>query len=169
MKQHEKNLIEHAYDGIQEFDNPMPLWLTLILIFSIFFSIGYMLWYHVVDKGVLPVQAWEAEMAVVAEQRAAQRAQAAEVDLHALLTDATALADGEQVYATYCASCHAPDGAGLIGPNLTDDVWIHGAGTVTDIAQVIAGGVLDKGMPAWEGVIGLEKVQRVAAWVANLR
>lgn len=169
MKQHEKNLIEHAYDGIQEFDNPMPLWLTLLLVGTIFFAIGYLAWYHVFDRGVLPAQAWQAEMAVVAEQRAARRAQAAEVDLQALLTDAAALAEGEQIFATNCAPCHAPDGSGLIGPNLKDATWIHGTGTVTDIAQVVANGVLDKGMPAWEGVIGLEKVQRVSAWVANLR
>lgn len=168
MKKHEENLIEHSYDGVQEYDNPMPLWLTLLFIGSIIFSIGYMAWYHVFDKGVLPVQAWEEEVAAAAAVRAEQRAQAATVDLQALLNDSAALAEGEQVYGIYCASCHAPDGGGLIGPNLRDGTWLHGSGTVTDIVEVVAHGVLDKGMPGWEGVLGIEKVQRVSAWVTTL-
>lgn len=168
MKKHEENLIEHSYDGVQEFDNPMPLWLTLLFIGSIFFAVAYMAWYHVLDKGILPVQAWEAEVAAAGAVRAEQRAQAATVDLYALLGDSAALADGEQTFGMYCASCHGPDASGLIGPNLHDEVWLHGSGTVTDIAQVVAAGVLDKGMPGWESVLGIEKVQRVSAWVATL-
>ncbi len=168
MKKHEENLIEHSYDGVQEYDNPMPLWLTLLFIGSIFFAVAYMAWYHVLDKGVLPVQAWEADVAAAEALRAEQRAQASTVDLQALLADSAALAEGEETYGIYCASCHAPDASGLIGPNLRDATWLNGSGTVTDIAQIVAMGVLDKGMPGWESVLGIEKVQRVSAWVATL-
>src|SRR5690606_6343141 len=75
---------------------------------------------------------------------------------------------GKTVYATNCASFHAPDGGGLIGPNITDNYWIHG-GKPADIYHVVAGGVLDKGMPPWEKTLKPEQLRAVVAYVVSLK
>ena len=66
-----------------------------------------------------------------------------------------------------CAPCHRPDGGGLIGPNLTDDYWLHG-GRPTEILQTITDGVLDKGMPPWGKTLKPEQLTAVAAYVLSL-
>jgi cytochrome c oxidase cbb3-type subunit 3 len=76
--------------------------------------------------------------------------------------------DGEETFTTNCAACHRADGGGLIGPNLTDDAWIHG-GTITDIYTTVTKGVLDKGMPAWEKVLKPEQLAEVVAYVTTLK
>ena len=74
--------------------------------------------------------------------------------------------EGGKVFATKCAPCHGPQLQGSIGPNLTDDFWIHGKGTAAEIAQIVRQGVPDKGMPAWEALLKPEEIQQVAVYVA---
>ncbi len=83
-------------------------------------------------------------------------------------TDDDNLAKGKVIFEKNCAACHAPDGGGGIGPNLTDDYWIHG-GTFKDIVQTITVGVPAKGMIPWEKTLNQEKIQQVASYVATLR
>jgi cytochrome c551/c552 len=68
---------------------------------------------------------------------------------------------GQVVFATFCAACHGPEGAGLVGPNLTDTVFLHG-GTKADIVKVITKGVGDKGMPTWEPILTPTQIDQVA-------
>jgi cytochrome c oxidase cbb3-type subunit 3 len=161
-------LFEHAYDGIQEYDNPMPGWWVLVFWATILFSAVYVL--NVVP-GVGPGKGWlaryAAEMAAAEKKYAALRApQATPPDevLRALAADPATTPAGRSVYMANCMPCHRADAGGVIGPNLTDDYWIHG-GRPGDIHRVIAGGVLDKGMPAWSAVLAPDDVNRVAAYV----
>lgn len=163
----DKYLIKHEYDGIQEYDNPMPLWLNLLFVGTVIFSVGYMFWFHGGGGGVLPIEAYEREMAAVAEQREAARAAAPAVDLEALAGDPEIIAAGRVHYDTYCAACHGATGEGLIGPALNDDQWVHG-GDLADIVRVVADGVLDKGMPGWDSVLGPERVRQVSVYVKSL-
>jgi cytochrome c oxidase cbb3-type subunit 3 len=78
------------------------------------------------------------------------------------------IAAGKVVYDANCAVCHRPDGGGLIGPNLTDDAWLHGS-SPTAIRTTISTGVLAKGMPAWERILTPDQVNAVAAYVVTLR
>jgi cytochrome c oxidase cbb3-type subunit III len=78
------------------------------------------------------------------------------------------MAQGQQIYTTYCAPCHRPDGGGLVGPNLTDDYWIHG-NSYTDSVKVIINGVPEKGMLTWRGVLKPQEIQAVASYVYTLR
>jgi cytochrome c oxidase cbb3-type subunit 3 len=75
---------------------------------------------------------------------------------------------GKATYASMCSSCHAADGGGLIGPNLTDPYWIHG-GQPMDILAVVNAGVLDKGMPAWGKVLKPDQLLAVASYVTTLQ
>ena len=76
---------------------------------------------------------------------------------------------GRQVYNVNCASCHGEKGEGLVGPNLTDDFWLHTDGTLMSIRQVVVAGVPAKGMPAWEKMLSPEEMVQVVAFLGTLR
>jgi cytochrome c oxidase cbb3-type subunit III len=159
-------LIEHSYDGIQEYDNPMPRWWVLTFWATIVFSVMYTF-----DVGFGTGEGRVAQYAAdMAAWREAHPAGGAPVDTAALLAmaaNADAVHEGGETFAKYCAACHAADGGGLIGPNLTDSSWLHG-GRIDEIHAVIANGVLAKGMPAWAKQLKPEEVDQVTAYVWSL-
>lgn len=160
-----------AYDGILEDDNRLPRWWLATLWGSVAFAFAYWGWFHTLGVGVLPTQALAAQLAVkqVAEEKA--EAVAGVVDdavLLALSKDAAAIERGRAVYMASCIACHADKGQGLVGPNLTDDVWVHD-NTPTAMLELISVGVLTKGMPAWKPVLGAEKVKDVTAFVLTMK
>lgn len=164
------SLLEHEYDGIVEYDNPLPGWWVWSFWASFFFSIGY-LFHYWAGNGVSVGDSYEEEMAVVRAERAQQAlAQAVtEESLQEVLADQVSLTEGAGVYASRCAPCHAEQGQGLIGPNLTDSHWIHGRGQLMDIYEVVAQGVLEKGMPAWDRQLTPAELRRVVAYVGSIR
>jgi cytochrome c oxidase cbb3-type subunit 3 len=95
-------------------------------------------------------------------------AESGPAELAAMAGNAQVVAAGKAVFATNCASCHRADGGGLIGPNLTDDAWIHGA-TLPEIHRTVSEGVLAKGMPNWGKLLRPDDVDAVVAYVASLR
>ena len=167
----EEPLFEHEYDGIQEYDNPMPRWWVLIFWATIVYSAVYLLnVVPFVGEGKGRVASYQEEMAAAAKKYAASRApRPAPSDdvLRALAADPKERDAGKSVFLTNCMPCHRADAGGVIGPNLTDDFWIHG-GRPGDIHRAIAGGVLDKGMPAWSAVLAPGDVDRVAAYVVSV-
>src|SRR5690606_8886494 len=113
----------------------------------------------------------EYEAAVAKYEASAPPPVVASVDddqLSGLVSQSSVVAEGKTVYDANCAACHRPDGGGLIGPNLTDDAWIHG-GKPTEIHRTIATGVLAKGMPPWERILRPEQVNAVTAYVISLK
>jgi cytochrome c oxidase cbb3-type subunit 3 len=162
-------LLEHSYDGIQEYDNPMPRWWVITFWATIIFSILYLLDVPGIGIGEGRIAEYNAEMerakALLATTEPAD-ASSSEA-LAALVGNQTVLADGKQVFTQYCAACHRPDGGGQIGPNLTDDSWIHG-GTLLDIRNTVSAGVLPKGMPEWRQVLKPGQVDAVAVYVKSL-
>ena len=83
------------------------------------------------------------------------------------LTDASDLDAGKKVFTTMCAACHAPDGGGTVGPNLTDDYWLHGGG-VKDVFKTITYGWPDKGMKSWKDDYSPLQIQQIASYVLSL-
>lgn len=168
-------LLDHDVDGIREYDNPMPRWWLWIFWVTIAWSVLYVL--NVipgVGSGRGRIANHEAELAraeaTFGAARAAATSQAASVtpeSIMALVDDASAMAAAKEKFAATCMPCHLADGGGSIGPNLTDDHWLHGAQPM-DIHRVISQGVLDKGMPAWDSVLGPDDVRLLAAYVATL-
>lgn len=166
---------DHDYDGIREFDNPLPKWWLFTLYGSIVFGVCYWFYYHTLGAGLLPAaelaeemaQAQAAEDARLAQQEA-QGKGVNEEALAALVKDGEAVGRGAAVFKQNCVACHGDRGQGLVGPNLTDAYWIHGT-KLKDNYRIIAGGVLDKGMPAWKTMLGMSKVRDVAAYVISLR
>ena len=163
----QERILDHAYDGIQEFDNPLPRWWVWIFWATIVFSILYMIDIGGWMRGPGRVADYDRAMADASKRYAVTSGPVDAVALSALTRDRQALALGKTVYATNCAVCHRADGGGNIGPNLTDDYWLHGGG-VEAIHKTIAEGVLDKGMPNWGKILSAEQVNAVTAYVASL-
>ena len=169
----EDRLLDHKYDDIQEYDNPLPGWWTLIFWATIVWAVLYFFnFIPGVGSGKGRIADYERDMAVAAQKYGTPQQQAAKaIDENAVLAalkSPTDLAAGKQVFATTCVPCHLADAGGSIGPNLTDDFWIHGA-RPKDILTTVTNGVPDKGMPTWGPVLGPQKIAQVAAYVVTLR
>jgi cytochrome c oxidase cbb3-type subunit 3 len=167
----EDRLLDHEYDGIREYDNPMPRWwlatLWLTIIFSVLYALNVI---PTVGSGPGRIAEYEAAVAVGDSIAAAHNPVAAidEAGLLAVARDPAKLAEGRATFASTCSPCHAADGGGNIGPNLTDRYWIHG-GRPMDVLRTVNTGVLEKGMPAWGQTLNPEQVIAVAAYVTTLR
>ena len=162
-------LLDHSYDGIQEYDNPMPRWWVITFWATIIFSVLYALNVPGIGNGEGRIADYNADMAKAAVRRAQLEpagGPGAEA-LAALASSANALSDGKQAFTTYCAACHRADAGGQIGPNLTDDAWIHGSSLV-EIRATINDGVLAKGMPEWGKVLKPDQVNALAVYVKSL-
>ena len=92
-----------------------------------------------------------------------------ESELLTLLEEPTELTSGEEIFLDKCALCHGDSGEGFIGPNLTDNYWIHGKGKISDIAATIRSGVPDEGMAAWQGRFPEENILQIAAYIKSLK
>jgi len=161
--------IVSEHDGIQEQDNLLPRWWVGLFIATVVFGFLYLGWYHVLGLGDGQEKKY-ADMVVQAEaaQAARQKQLLASMDLTAPSTQASVLAEGGDLYQANCASCHHSTGRGLIGPNLTDAHWIHGA-TFADNMAVIENGVLAKGMQAWKDSLSLRQRHAVASYIYSIR
>jgi len=168
----EARLLAHAYDGIREYDNPLPGWWRAIFWGSIVFAAGYFIWFHVGNWGATPDQRYRAALAEYDSKKdrreAAEAANVSEDVLVRTTQDPKALAHGAEVFKNRCVSCHTEDGHGLIGPNLTDLYQIHGS-TRMDIYTTVRGGVPGTAMPAWGEQMAATDVMAVAAFVTTLR
>lgn len=166
--QNDKNLIEHNYDGIQEYDNPLPRWWVYLFYATIVFSVLY--YFNIAGLGIGKgrIANYEADVAAWKAAHPEPEGGATPEQLAALAADQSAIAAGKTVFTTNCASCHRPDGGGMIGPNLTDDAWIHG-GTLPEIHKTITEGVLAKGMPNWGKLLKPDQVNAVTVYVASLK
>ncbi len=164
----EDKILEHSYDGIQEYDNPMPRWWLLTFAGTVIFSIIYYFNVGPIGNGKGRIADYEADMKAFAAAHPAPSGTISPETLNALIADKGKVEAGKTVFATTCASCHRADGGGLIGPNLTDEFWLHG-GKPTDIYKTIVDGVLEKGMPNWGKLLKPEQVQAVTAYVISIQ
>ncbi|MEN8248317.1 MAG: cbb3-type cytochrome c oxidase N-terminal domain-containing protein [Bacteroidota bacterium] len=174
MKDEHSITLDHNYDGIRELDNHLPPWWNYLFYVTIVFSIFYVIFYHFTDTLPLQEKEYEIEMAeaaAMAEIRMAESQAAgtafSEADL-ALSDDPAVLASGEKIFNQQCAVCHKTDGGGSIGPNLTDDYWIHG-GDIKSIYTTIKVGVPDKGMISWEAMLSPQQMSDVGNYIKSLR
>ena len=159
---------DHEYDGIQELDNPLPQWWKLTFYGTIIFSVFYF-GYYVVGSGPTLTQEFQAEYASHQTQFAAAAANVPLEKLNQASGNAERMKAGSSVYVAKCAVCHGQEGQGVIGPNLTDDYWIHGQGDLEAIYVNVRDGVLDKGMPNWGPLLTPDELIDVVAYVKSLQ
>lgn len=163
--------LEHEYDGIREYDNPLPRWWVWIFWGTFFFAIGYAFHFHWSGhgQGRLEVLADETRVATELAMKLAAKEKVTEESLAKLLANDASTTAGKAIFAARCQSCHAERGKGLIGPNLTDGYWLHGKGKLMDIYDTVSGGVLAKGMPAWSKQLTPIELRSVVSYVGTLR
>lgn len=163
--------IGHEYDGIKELDNVTPPWFTFGFASSILFAIVYLWVYHVSESAPLQEEEYRREVAIAeAKHEEYLKSQSNLVDENTvtLLTDGGSIASGKKLFEANCVACHKADGGGLVGPNLTDDYWIHG-GSVKDIFSTIKYGVLDKGMIPWKDELSPNQIAQLVAYIHTLK
>lgn len=167
-------LFEHEFDGIQEYDNPMPGWWKLIFVFCVIFSVGYWVWYHMGGTGESEITSYKKEMKAFDEWKGEQELKAlaklSDAALWKLRSNVAIVELGRQVFNRpgLCVTCHKADGSGLIGPNLTDSYWIFG-NKMMDLYKTVAnGGRPGKGMVAWKKTLKNRELIAVVVYTSTL-
>lgn len=171
IEQEKDLVIDHEYDGIQELNNPIPVWFNALFYSTCVFAVGYLLVYQVFGIGLNQDQEYEREMAKAEEAKKEFLAQSANsFDENTIEVDAsgTLAANGKAIFATNCVACHGGNGEGGIGPNLADRFWIHG-GEIKDIFKTVKYGVPDKGMVPWEQTLTPAQIAEVSNFILTLR
>ena len=166
----DKLIEDHEYDGIQELDNPLPGWWLMTFYITIAFSVVYFVYYQIMD-GPTSDEYLKSEIARIKQAREAnieKVGERSEEELMAVLDNEQRIEKGKTEYTKNCMACHGDKAQGVIGPNLTDNYWIHGDGSVKSIAEIIKDGVPEKGMPAWEQILQPEQIVNVAGYVHTL-
>jgi cytochrome c oxidase cbb3-type subunit 3 len=168
----EPRLTGHEYDGIAEYDNPLPGWWKATFVLSIVCAIVYAYWYHLGGRGTTIQTDFQREwQAYVAWKAAADKDAAITVDEQLLASwahDPDQVARGRDIFVKNCVGCHMDDGRGNIGANLTDGFQIHGT-TRVDLYDTIRDGVPDKGMVTWGATMAPRDMAAAAAYVSTLR
>ena len=179
----------HEWDGIQEYNNPLPRWWLWVfyatIVWGIWYSIAYPAWPGIKEatSGYL---GWSTRANVAQEIADAEAANAeinaklASVELTSIAGDAElagyARSAGESIFMTWCAQCHGSGAAGAKGyPNLQDDAWLWG-GTMEDIHYTVAHGIRNEDdpdaryseMPAFGELLENEEIEQVVNFVMSL-
>lgn len=161
----------HDFDGIHELNNPTPPWWRYGFYCSIVFAVIYMWRFQIVHSA--PSQLEElaiAEKAALEEKAEYLKNAANNIDEKSvqLLTDAADLSVAQKLFAANCAPCHGPQGQGVVGPNLTDNYWLHG-GKINDVFSTIKYGVPDKGMKAWKDDFSPKQLAQLASYIKSIQ
>jgi len=170
MNQNNDKLKPHDYDGIQEYDNQLPKWWIGTFVLTVVFGFGYWLYFHVYSIGPGQVKEMANDLAVITQQ-SKSGPEVIKMDNQAvavLQKDSAKMGSAKASFAANCAACHGAQGQGIIGPNLTDEYWIHG-GSPDKIQATIANGVVEKGMLAWKGIIADEQIDGLVAYILSLQ
>lgn len=175
----DEKLLDHNYDGIQELDNPLPAWWVHLFNITIIFSVIYMIvfLFFIPNAGVRADQKVEKLLNPKTEKAVSEPDMGMPEDEQVIIkkdkpafpNDEDAMDMGKKVYATKCLACHGAKGEGLVGPNLTDEYWIHGKGKAEGIYQVIVDGVPDKGMISWVSQLSDEEIRAVTVYILSLQ
>lgn len=164
-------LTDHEYDGIKELDNNLPPWWLYGFYLTIVFSVIYMFHYHVLGTGPSSEHEYQAELVAAEEAHQAYLAETgAVIDENTVVRifDEELLGKAQVTFVEKCAPCHTPSGGGSVGPNLTDEYWIHG-GSINNIFGVIKYGVPEKGMIPWQGILTPEEMQSLSSYIMSLQ
>ena len=163
-------LLDHDYDGIKELDNALPPWWKWGFYFTIIVAVIYIFNYHVFGTGKNPEQEYAAEMAEGKrlEEQYKARTKSLVDENNITLADADGIAAGKALFTQSCVACHMADGGGGIGPNLTDEYWIHGGG-LNDIYKTIKIGYPDKGMQSWQTMYSPVQMRNLTSFVKSLK
>lgn len=161
----------HDYDGIRELDNNLPPWWKWGFYLTIAYAVIYMFVFHWGSNDWSSAKEWEEEMEIAAIEKAKYlESQANSIDENnvVMLDDGVSQAAGKATFDMLCAACHRTDGGGGIGPNLTDDYWIHG-GSIKDVFTTIKYGVAGKQMISWQDQMSPKEMAEVSSYIMTMQ
>lgn len=159
----------HEYDGIKELDNPLPPWLKYIFYVTIVISFSYlMLLFVFEDESIVQKKEYHKEMAAARAKTEVAVKEEAVKSAAAPMTQEQILAAGKITYDKICVVCHGKFGEGLVGPNFTDEYWIHGA-KPEDLHKVIVEGVIEKGMISYKSQMNNTQINHVVSYILSLK
>jgi cytochrome c oxidase cbb3-type subunit 3 len=160
----EKLIKDHDYDGIRELDNDLPPWWKWLFYLTIVFAVVYSIRLFVFrSDDLIQYREYANEMENVENAKPAPSEGAAAFEV-VLLEDEASLASGKETWDKVCAVCHLVDGGGLVGPNMTDNYWIHG-NTVEDLYKIVETGVIEKGMIPYKDQLSEQKRLEVVSYI----
>jgi cytochrome c oxidase cbb3-type subunit 3 len=163
------HLLDHAYDGIEEYDNPLPRWWVLLFWVTIIATPLYILYFHF-GPGMLSIERYDAQMLEFYDKQAQELLALGEVTestLAGLMGDASMMNGGKKIFQSKCSPCHGVFAEGAIGPNLTDGHWLHGP-QLLDVYRTVREGVPEKGMVAWDRQLRPAELLAVSSYVGSL-
>jgi len=163
-------MLDHDFDGIKELDNKIPPWWNALFYGAIVFSIIYMIDYHVIGDGNVQINEYnqEVQAATLKAELLSKSGALINEETVVILSDVAALASGKDIFTKNCVACHGANGEGIVGPNFTDDYWIHGA-SIKNIYKTISDGVPAKGMISWKSQLSPNQIQEVGSYIRTLR
>jgi cytochrome c oxidase cbb3-type subunit 3 len=167
-----ERLMDHSYDGIQEYDNPLPSWWSIVFGATIAFAFLYFAFYDIAGWGRSPADSYRTALAgwqaIYKASPTESGPSVTEEMLAAGADNPEIVARGHEVFATRCIGCHGASANGQIGPNLTDLYQLHGT-TRLDLYGTIVGGAPGTAMIAWAETLKPTEIIAVATFVSSLR
>jgi cytochrome c oxidase cbb3-type subunit 3 len=167
LEREEEILSPYDYDGIRELDNKLPPWWLWLFYITIGIAVVYLFYYHLSGREWSSGKEWEQEIEMAQAKVDAYLATKADLvneNTVTLLTDEAGLAAGKEIFDAKCAVCHAVDGGGGVGPNMTDEYWLHG-GDIKDLFRTVKVGVPEKGMISWKSQLRPVQMQQVSSYI----
>lgn len=166
----QNTVMDHEFDGIQEFDNRLPNWWLWLMWGSMVFALLYWVFFHTLGVGVLPVERFEMDMKVAQEAQIARALEAGiDNEFFVMMSqNEEKVVEGREIFVKHCVACHLDQGQGSVGPNLTDGYWIHGCEPM-QMLKIINDGVAAKGMPAWMNQLGPSRVNTVLSYILTIK
>lgn len=170
----DRYLEDHEYDGIRELDNKLPQWWLYLFYGTIIFALVYLVGYHLAEWWPLQEGEYKTEMAAAHEVKQATPEVTIDLENMVPMIAAADLASGKEIYDKICVTCHAPEAQGLVGPNMTDNYWIHGDSinnriTIKNLYDVVINGVIEKGMISYKDQLTPVQIQQVLSYILSLQ
>lgn len=172
IEKEEEIMLDHDYDGIKELDNNLPPWWKYGFYLTILVSVVYLVNYHITGTGDLQTVEYNKEIAqakIDVEEFMKNSANNVDETTVKYLSDAASLDAGKQIFEASCVTCHGKMGEGnAVGPNLTDQYWLHSGGIV-DIFKTIKYGWPDKGMKSWKDDFSPVQIAQLSSYIKSLQ
>ncbi len=170
LEQEKDITMDHDFDGIRELDNKVPPWFNILFYGTIVFAVIYMLVFHVFKISPLMIDEYveEVRASEIHKQELIKSGALINEESVILLTDPISLQNGKSIFMPNCVPCHGTGGEGTVGPNMTDDYWIHGGG-IKNVFKTIKYGVPAKGMISWQTLLNPKQMQEVGSYIISLR
>ena len=164
------NLTDHNYDGILEYDNPLPGWWVWLFWGTIVFSIIYFFIVTMAQGELSPHGQLRRDKAMWEQRKLAMFGELKpnQENMLKLMADDSLLEQGRSLFVGKCVACHGQNGEGLVGPNLTDDKY-RNVKELMDVFTVVRDGAGGGTMPANKALMSERDIFLVSGYTASLR